>query len=136
MAYEGGRVTACYVFKFSKVAVVIVSGAAANPCGHALLFVDENYFHVARFRGYPFLIPGATKYARYLKENGKREIRRIPVVVKDSQAANLKLNELLSKKWTWGILPNNCVAFVEEVLAAGGVGWSCWHNCPEACGAN
>jgi hypothetical protein len=41
-----------------------------------------------------------------------------------------KLEELLSKSWLWGVLPNNCVAFVEEVIAAGGGTWSSGSNCP------
>jgi len=31
---------------------------------------------------------------------------------------------------TWGVLPNNCVAFVEEIIAAGGGNWNSYSNCP------
>jgi hypothetical protein len=37
----------------------------------------------------------------------------------------------MAKKWTWAILPNNCVAFVEEVIKAGGGKWSSYSNCPD-----
>jgi hypothetical protein len=38
---------------------------------------------------------------------------------------------LLSKPWFWGILPNNCIVFVEEVLQAGGAtNFGLYSNCP------
>jgi hypothetical protein len=36
----------------------------------------------------------------------------------------------MANKWTWLVLPNNCVAFVEEVIKAGGGTWSSYTNCP------
>lgn len=30
----------------------------------------------------------------------------------------------------WGVLPHNCVAFCESVMAAGGGTWSSHSNCP------
>jgi hypothetical protein len=41
-----------------------------------------------------------TGYRRYLKEEGKREIRRTRVLLKNPEEAQLKLEELLAKKWT------------------------------------
>ena len=41
-----------------------------------------------------------------------------------------KLEEVLSKPWAWALLPNNCVAFVEDIVAAGGATWSSASNCP------
>ncbi|MGI0014900.1 MAG: helix-turn-helix domain-containing protein, partial [Nitrososphaera sp.] len=30
-----------------------------------------------------------------------------------------------------GVIPNNCVSFVEEVIKAGGGTWSSYSNCPD-----
>lgn len=46
MAYEGVHEKVCRAYEFSKVEVVMVSGAAINPFGHAILFADGMYFHV------------------------------------------------------------------------------------------
>jgi len=37
----------------------------------------------------------------------------------------------MANKWTWLVVPNNCVAFVEEVIKAGGGTWSSYSNCPD-----
>ena len=75
-------------------------------------------------------------YTRYLNENGKSEIRRRVLSLPDPDAASMYLEELMANKWTWGVLPNNCVAFVEEVIAAGGGTWSSYSNCPAAATAD
>jgi len=69
-------------------------------------------------------------YRRYLTENGKRELRRRMVRLPNSRGALLYLEGLMAEKWTWGLLPNNCVAFVEEIIRAGGGDWSSYSNCP------
>jgi hypothetical protein len=37
----------------------------------------------------------------------------------------------MANTWTWGVIPNNCVSFVEEVIKAGGGTWSSYSNCPD-----
>jgi hypothetical protein len=69
-------------------------------------------------------------YNHYLATNDKKEIRRTHVVLKDPAAALLKLEELLSKKWSWWVLPNNCARFVEDVVQAGGADVGLLSNCP------
>jgi len=69
-------------------------------------------------------------FQRYLRENGKTEIRRRSFALPNPQGANLYLENLLANTWTWLVLPNNCVAFVEEVIHAGGGEWSSYSNCP------
>lgn len=54
-------------------------------------------------------------YKRYLKEGGKVEIRRWTVPIRNPLGAHRKLEELLSKRWQWLLLPNNCVSFVERL---------------------
>jgi hypothetical protein len=122
MAYQGDEIDYCTAFRFDLAHAVVVSGAKWNPCGHMLLNTGGYggwYFHVAEVRGLPKFMNEAG-YQRYLKENGKREIRRVFVPLKNPDAANAKLEEPLAKKWTWFLLPNNCGNFVEEVLQAGG----------------
>jgi hypothetical protein len=123
---------------FSTVYAVIVSGDFPNPCGHALLFVpstgaissdDGYYFQVAEAHGYPRIMR-TEGYARYLIENKKREITRYAVTIAKPQAAFNKLILLMGKKWVWGILPNNCAAFVEDVVRAGGSSAGLYSNCP------
>jgi hypothetical protein len=67
---------------------------------------------------------------RYLKENKKTEIRRLYLDLPKPSEAKEYLCKLMAKEWTWMILPNNCVAFVEEVIKAGGGQWGSFSNCP------
>lgn len=134
MSYSGEVLNACGVINidFSNTSVVAVSGDGPNICGHLLLHVGGRggyYFHVAEFRGYPRYMSEAG-YRRYLSESGKTELRRIPVHVPNPSGALIYLEQMMSGKWTWLVLPNNCVAFVEEVLAAGGADWASASNCP------
>lgn len=114
----------------SRVAVVHVSGDGINVCGHVLLHVHSGYyFHVAGLRDYPRYMD-ERGYRRYLRENQKREIRRRVLSLPRPQDAALHLEALMAARWTWLVVPNNCVAFVEEVIEAGGGTWSSVTNCP------
>jgi hypothetical protein len=134
MPYEGEIIYSCdaRLFRFDELSVVVVSGAKWNPCGHSLLNFGGPtglYCHVAGLRGYPrYMEP--EDYARYLAENGKKELYRQRVQLPNPQAAQLFLERLLSDKWTWFMLPHNCVGFVEDVVAAGGGEFSLMSNCP------
>ncbi len=135
MGYEGEVVVACppVAYLVHEVQVVVVSGAAWNPCGHAILYSKHNggrYFHVAgAIYGYPRTMD-ELQYQRYLRENGKHEIRRQWVVLRDPFAAHRRLEQLLSKGWFWAVLPHNCVSFAEEVVKAGGSDTGLFSNCP------
>lgn len=134
MAYAGDVMNACpgSAFDFKRAHAVVVSGAAWNPCGHMLLNVGGVggwYMHVAETRGFPRYM-GEQGYRRYLKENGKKELSRVHVPLRNPDACMLKLEQLLSDKWTWFVVPNNCVAFVEDVLQAGGTNAGLYSNCP------
>lgn len=135
MAYDGEILDQCGLLDIdcSRVAVVAVSGSGPNVCGHLLLGTNASgntlYFHVAVVRGQPKYMT-ASGFSRYLKENGKSEIRRRHLALPDPSAATVYLEDLLANTWTWGALPNNCVAFVEEVIHAGGGEWSSYSNCP------
>lgn len=138
MGYEGELATTVPEgLNFSLVYAVVVSGVAINPCGHALLYVPQGtsagggyYFQVAEFRGRPRMM-SSTGYARYLSENGKTEITRYGVQIRNPGGAASKLQELLGKTWQWGVLPNNCAAFVEDVARGGGSSAGLWSNCPK-----
>ena len=123
---------------FSRSHVVAVSGSGPNVCGHLLLYVDSNgsyYLHAATgdqlggLRGYPRYM-NKEGFERYMKESGKTELKRIPVSIPNPNGAYLYLEELMSKRWNWAVIPNNCVAFVEEIIAAGGGSWASVSNCP------
>jgi hypothetical protein len=135
MAYDGEIMDACGTFEIdcSRVAVVAVSGSGPNVCGHLLLATNSGgnnvYFHVAVVRGNPKYMT-ENGYQRYLKENGKSEIRRRHLSLPNPSAATVYLEDLMANTWTWGALPNNCVSFVEEVIHAGGGEWSSYSNCP------
>jgi hypothetical protein len=117
---------------FQDVRIVAVSGDGPNFCGHSLLFIDVFYYHVNALYDYPQILTPA-QYADYLRASGKKELWQRKVQVRYPKEANAKLQELLKQKWLWGAIPHNCFAFVEDVLAAGGVDASCWHNCPQYC---
>ena len=69
-------------------------------------------------------------YRRYLKETGKSELRRKKIELPNPSGSLLYIERLLSEKWTWAVLPHNCVSFVEAVIEAGGGSWGSYSNCP------
>jgi hypothetical protein len=143
MAYEGEILHACGLIEldFSKTWIVAVSGDGPNLCGHLLVYAASNpgyYFHVTgdptasgimKVRGYPMYMDDAG-YRRYLVETVKTELRRRMVKLPNPAGSALYVESLLSEKWTWAVLPHNCVDFVEEVIKAGGGGWTSYSNCP------
>jgi hypothetical protein len=118
----------------SNIAVVAVSGDSPNICGHLLLHIlgrgGGHYFHVSEFRLRPKYM-NESGYRRYLHEAGKVEIRRRYLSLPNPSGALHYLDNLVANKWMWLVLPNNCVAFVEEVIRAGGGTWSSYSNCPD-----
>jgi hypothetical protein len=141
MGYEGEVLTYSPAhLDWSIVYAVVVSGTFPNPCGHALLFVpsayaisssDGSYFQVAGTYHLPRIM-STEGYARYLKENKKREITRYQVALPDPDAAVNRLIEVMQKQWRWMVLPNNCAAFVEDICTAGGSSAGLYSNCPRA----
>jgi hypothetical protein len=143
MAYEGEILNACGAINmdFSVASIVAVSGDGPNVCGHLLLHSQKGggyYFHVTgdpnasglkQARGYPMYMNEAG-YRKYLKETGKTELRRRTIELPNPEGAMLYIESLLAEKWTWAVLPHNCVAFVEEVIKAGGGNWGSYSNCP------
>jgi hypothetical protein len=89
------------------------------------------YFHVAEWIGRPRCM-NQSGYQRYIKENEKRELRRTWIPLTDPARAQSKLEELLARDWYWWVIPNNCAAFVETVLQAGGSPSGLYFNCPVA----
>lgn len=132
--YIGEVMNQCPIkpFDFKMTRAVIVSGVPGNFCGHTLLATGGGwYFHVDGLKNRPWFMR-EEGYMRYLRENGKREIRRWIVQIPDPIGAHAKLVELLAKPWHWRVLPNNCVSFVEEVVKAGGSDAGMYFNCPAA----
>jgi hypothetical protein len=136
MAYEGEHLYHCpaSAFPWQVTFAVIVSGARWNPCGHALLNVGGatgTYFHIAGDgNDRPYMLRGSTAFQRYIRENGKKELRRQHIPISNPQGAQAKLEALTSRNWIWGVLPNNCASFVEEVIQAGGSTMGLYSNCP------
>lgn len=136
MGYHGEVLDQCGLIDIdcSQIAVVAVSGDGPNVCGHLLLYTGPSrggyYFHVAgEWKGHPRYM-SETGYRRYLREAGKVELRRIYLSLPNPRGALQYLEGLMANTWTWLVLPNNCVAFVEEVIKAGGGTWSSYTNCP------
>ena len=127
MTYEGELLTFCpkNAFALRHAYAVVVSGDPRmhNRWGHMLLNTGGNggiYFQIAgQFRACPRYMD-ELGYQRYLKETRKKELRRFPVRIPNPDAAQLKLEELLSKPWTWWVVWLNCETFVEEIIIAGG----------------
>lgn len=134
MAYDGEHLNVCMAqaFDFSNTSAVTVSGDKWNPCGHMLLNVGGPagfYFHVADLRSQPKYMT-YHGFERYLKETRKAVLRRMMIHIRSPKAAHARLDERLSKPWLWAVLPNNCVAFVEDVVKAGGADNFLYFNCP------
>src|ERR1700761_1450283 len=120
MAYEGELVTYCpaTMSQFAKTYAVIVSGAKLNPYGHMLLNTGGpggTYFQISEVYGDPRFM-NEEQFQRYLKENGKIIVTVLPQRITNPQAAQLKLEQLLSEKWLWGAVVHNCEVFVEDIL--------------------
>lgn len=131
MAYKGEHMYNCRAvpFDWNNSNVVIVSGSGPNACGHAIANSGNYYFHIDGFNDHPWYM-SHSGYQRYLKENGKREIRRHGVRVPNPAGAQFALETLATQTWRWLGVPNNCASFVEEVFAGGGARVSSWTNCP------
>lgn len=124
MAYEGELMTSCpaQVFDFRRAYAVIVSGARLNPYGHMLLNTGGKggrYFQVSDKYGNPRMM-NEEQFQRYLRENDKTIVTVMRVVIPHPEKSQAKLEELLSKKWIWGVIINNCESMVEEIVMAGG----------------
>ena len=148
MPYEGEILSECPAdLDFQNTSAVVVSGATWNPCGHMILScgtssIDSWYFHVAGQQAghwweksgilaYPKFMRGDANLARYLGENGKKEIRRLDAKIMNPSGAYMKLTSFMSDKWFWKVLPHNCAAFVKEIVKAGGGDLSVLLNCPD-----
>jgi hypothetical protein len=130
MSFHGEVLNTCIPLPFTSTACIIVSGDGPNPCGHALLHTDGHYFHVAGFYDRPTHMD-EIGYRKYLADSGKLELGRYRRHMRFPSAAYVKLTTLLAKPWFWGVLPNNCIVFVEEVLQAGGAtNFGLYSNCP------
>jgi hypothetical protein len=144
MPYEGELLNACpRDIDFSLTQAVVVSGASWNPCGHMILCAGNNsytswYFHVAGtgvreafgIYAYPKFMR-EEGYNLYLKENQKREIRRLNAQITSASGAYSKLMLLMAEKWFWKVLPDNCATFATEIIRAGGGDLSVVLNCPD-----
>lgn len=148
MAYEGDILRMCPTdLDFTNTSAVVVSGASWNPCGHMLLScgtssADSWYFHVAGqetghwwettgLLAYPKFMRGDANFTRYLHENGKHEIRRLDATIKNPSGSYTRLTRFMVEMWFWKVLPNNCAAFVKEIIQAGGGDLSVLLNCPD-----
>ena len=134
MGYEGDVMLSCPPdeFDFSNTYAVVVSGDGPNFCGHLILNLGGlggMYFHVAGIHTYPRQMTEAG-YRIYLKDAGKKELKRFKVSITKPDDAMLELEQLLSGKWTWGVLPHNCASFVEDIVQAGGSAAGLYSNCP------
>ena len=124
MPYEGEVLTKCSTeFDFTQTWAVVVSGSGPNKWGHMLLYTGgahPTYFQIqGELRAMPVYMNQAG-YERYLRENGKKELKRIRISLPNPDRATAKMEELLSQKWTWGVVWHNCESFVEEIIHAGG----------------
>lgn len=125
MAYEGEYLMSCpaKMFKFGKTYVVIVTGVWWNKNGHMLLNTGGpggTYFQVGgELDGIPRFMNEA-QFQRYLKENNKTIVTVRRVNIPQPEKSQLKLEEILSRRWFWGGVIHNCESLVEEIIMAGG----------------
>jgi hypothetical protein len=142
VAYEGEILLGCGLIQpdFTDTYVVAVTGDGPNVCGHLLVYDRRAgyYFHavgdpsgtgLGKVVGYPMYLDDAG-YQRYLASTGKSELRRRRIELPNPAGARGYVEARLSGTWLWGVLPHNCVAFVESVIAAGGGSWGSYSNCP------
>ena len=87
MAYTGEVLDSCgtTAVDFRDTYIVAVSGSAPNVCGHLLLYVNDRggyYYHVAEIHGRPRYMT-EDGYRRYLRDEGKTELKRRKVALPD-----------------------------------------------------
>ena len=135
MAYDGEILDQCGVIEVTspEAEAVIVSGQFPNKCGHVLFYTPSGggyYLHVpGDWVGYPkYMTPHG--FSKYIKDHGKTILNRKKVTLSNPNGVTLFLEECLSKKWKWKVLPDNCVTFVESMMKAGGGDWGLKSNCP------
>jgi hypothetical protein len=121
MAYLGEHLYHCprVPYNWRQTQVIVVSGDGPNFCGHALLSAGDYYFHIDGRNDRPFYLNEAG-YRRFLKENNKREIQRKWIPLRDPDGAQKRPEELSVKNWRFTLFSHNCVAYIEEILKAGG----------------
>jgi hypothetical protein len=131
MAYRGEHLYHCAAvpFDWRSAHLVVVSGSGINLCGHAVVNAGGYYFHIDGLNDFPWYM-SELGYQRYLKENEKRELRRLRVNLPKPDGAQRKLEQLSAQRWRWMILPHNCASYVEEIFEAGGSKVSILSNCP------
>lgn len=135
MAYVGEVMLAggTIPLDLSWVDIVEVTGDGPNVCGHVLLHIHSGYyFHVPglpAWRDFPRYM-SAPGYRRYLRSHRKSEVRRRSMALPRPGDAAAYLERAMARRWNWLLIPNNCVTFVEEIIAAGGGTWSSVTNCP------
>lgn len=134
--YVGEEMHQCLItpFDFKNTYAIVVSGDRFNPCGHMILNVGSTesagwWFHVIEIRGRPKFMRRAG-YERYRKENSKTVLSTRRIEIPNPDGAQRKLDELLSRSWSWFVLPNNCASFLEGVVRAGGSKAGLYLNCP------
>jgi RHS repeat-associated protein len=115
-----------------RFTAVVVSGSGPNIAGHMLLKIGDlggRYYQVTKVVGKPDVLT-ESQYQGYLRSEHKHEIGRTPVNVPNPLAARQKLSELLQQEWVWGVVPHNCVHFVEEIVQAGDSTAGSYSNLP------
>jgi hypothetical protein len=130
--YNGDEMILCPIHSsdFNHTCAVIVTGDGINACGHTLLHIGDSwYVHIAGLYNRPKFLH-ESGYQRYLKENGKKEIRRWLIMIPNPTGAHARLHELTAKPWFWGIVAHNCSSFAEDVVRAGGSNAGQYLNCP------
>lgn len=130
--YVGRHLYGCVArpYDWSDTYALIVSGDSFNPCGHALLQVGSDRFHIDGWNYRPWHLTHAG-YLRFLKESGKKQLRKDRIHIPDPLRAQRKLEELSVRPWRWGVVVHNCASFVEEIVQAGGArGVGVYSNCP------
>ncbi len=130
MAYQGESGQHFINFNalsFTTVEVIVVTGI--TPCGHTLLQIDGFYFHISGVYDYPKFM-NKIQFARYLRENDKTILFTTRRYFKNKKAALKKLKNLLKEKWSWLVIPHNCMSFAEDIVAAGEDDMALITNCP------
>lgn len=106
-------------YDWSSTWAVIVSGDGMNFCGHTLLQVGNDRFHIDGPNEFPWYLSPAG-YRRYLLENGKRQLRADRIHIPDPGAAQIRLEELTARRWLRGGVAHHCATFVQEIIRSGG----------------
>lgn len=114
-----------YAMTAGNCSIIICSGAALNPYGHAILCYDRERALFAHIntpgKHTPSLLVGMDALKAYVEGEGQKIVGEVIFDdIQDAEAARAYLYEHLYKGYFWGGTQHNCLTWACKMAEAGG----------------